>query len=469
MTHEFWRAPLATAPVDAEVAVPGSKSLTARELLLSALASGPSELAGALLARDTRLMVAALEALGARIEVTEGDYPTIAVTPGPLRAGGEIDCGLAGTVMRFVPALAALADGVTSFDGDPHARKRPLSALLDSLSSLGVELENAAGCLPVTVRGDGTLRGGVVEVDASASSQFVSALLLIGARCTQGLIVVPRGKLTSRPHIDMTVQTLRERGVHIDVLSGPELADVLAASPHHAAGASPAWSAPGGRAATSSTQVAWRVHAGQIAGRRVEIEPDLSNAGVFLAPALTAGGVVRMRNWPLATTQAGDAWRHLLPQLGASVELVADTTSTGTLVVRGSGRIRGIEADLGTVGELAPTLAALLTLADSPSRLRGIAHLRGHETDRLAALVAEIRAVGGQARELPDGIEIAPPPPGQQLHGARLRAYADHRMATFAAIVGSRVEGVELDDVACTSKTLPGFAERWAALIGGQK
>lgn len=455
MTQEFWRAPLAVGPVDADVAVPGSKSLTARELLLSALADGPSELRGALLARDTRLMTAALEALGARIEVQEGDFPVIRVEPEPLRGGAVIDCGLAGTVMRFVPALAALARGTTRFDGDAHARQRPLAPLLDALAGLGAGVESAAGYLPIAVTGTGGLTGGVVEVEASASSQFLSALLLIGACCEDGLTVVPRGRLTSRPHIDMTVQTLRERGVRVDVLTGPE------------AGVPGGGGSAGvGAAASAIPEVAWRVHAGPIAGRVVEIEPDLSNAGVFLAPALTVGGQVRMRNWPLATTQAGDAWRELLPRLGAQVELRPDTPATGTLVVRGTGRIAGLEADLGAVGELAPTLAALLTLASSPSRLTGIAHLRGHETDRLAALVAEIRRLGGQATELADGLEIAPPPAGRRLAGAVLHSYADHRMATFAAIVGTRVAGVELDDVATTSKTLPDFARRWGALLG---
>lgn len=481
MTQEFWRAPLAAGPVDADVAVPGSKSLTARELLLSALAAEPSELRGALLARDTRLMVAALEALGARIEVVEGEFPLIRVEPGPLRGGATIDCGLAGTVMRFVPALAALAEGTTRFDGDAHARQRPLKPLLTALGALGARVESSSGYLPISVTGTGALTGGVVEVDASASSQFLSALLLIGARCERGLLVVPRGQITSRPHIDMTVLTLQERAVRIDVLTGQQAQEAIeeaagiAASPTEAtppgaqasqAGAHDGSSgAKAGAAASATPEVVWRVHPGEIEGRQVEIEPDLSNAGVFLAPALTVGGEVRMRNWPLKTTQAGDAWRDLLPRLGAQVELRPDTPGTGTLTVRGTGQIRGITADLGAVGELAPTLAALLTLADSPSRLTGIAHLRGHETDRLAALVAEIRRLGGGATELADGLEITPPPPGQKLTGAVLHSYADHRMATFAAIVGTRVAGVELDDVATTSKTLPDFARRWAALL----
>ncbi|MDO5081193.1 MAG: 3-phosphoshikimate 1-carboxyvinyltransferase [Buchananella hordeovulneris] len=424
-----WSAPLATAALAAEVAVPGSKSLTARELVLSALATGPSRLHGALLARDTRLMLAALTQLGAHCAVSDGPVPTIDITPGPLRAGGHIDCGLAGTVMRFVPALAALAAGTTHFDGDPAARQRPLAPLLAALRQLGATVEAAAGdCLPVRVTSPGNLPGGPVEVEASASSQFLSALLLIGARLPAGLTIIAAGAITSRPHIDMTVQTLRQRGVQV-----------------------------------RETDNTWQVAPGPLTGRAVQIEPDLSNAGVFLAPALSVGGQVRMANWPLVTTQAGDAWRELLPRLGASVELVPTSPTTGTLTVRGTGRITGIDVDLSAVGELAPTVAALATLATGPSRLRGIAHLRGHETDRLAALEAEITRLGATVRQLPDGLEITPGP----LTGALLRAYDDHRMATFAAIVGTRVPGVRVDNIATTDKTLPDFVARWQRLLQG--
>jgi 3-phosphoshikimate 1-carboxyvinyltransferase len=429
-----WPAPFADGPVDATVTVPGSKSLTNRYLVLAALADGPSRLRAPLHSRDSALMVGALRALGATVTEVEGDGeygPDLEITPaahGPAPDLGRtsVDCGLAGTVMRFVPPLAALARGDIAFDGDPHARVRPMGPVIDALRALGVELTSPDGgaprSLPFTVHGTGGVRGGHIAVDASGSSQFVSALLLAGARFADGLhLEHVGGPVPSLDHISMTVEVLRGVGVEVD--------DTV---PYH-----------------------WVVAPGPIRAFDVRIEQDLSNAGPFLAAALATRGTVRVPNWPEHTTQVGDAWREILPRLGARVSLDA-----GTLTVRGGERITG--ADLADTSELAPTVAALCALADSPSRLTGIAHLRGHETDRLAALVAEITRLGGDAEETEDGLVIRPAP----LHGGVVHSYADHRMATAGAILGLAVPGVEVEDIATTAKTMPEFPEMWARMLG---
>ncbi|MFL0579746.1 3-phosphoshikimate 1-carboxyvinyltransferase [Dietzia sp. 179-F 9C3 NHS] len=429
-----WSAPVAAGPVDAEIRVPGSKSLTNRALVLAALADGPSRLVGTLRSRDTDLMIAALRALGTGIEGPSGALAAhdedLLVTPGPLR-GAEVDCGLAGTVMRFLPPVAALAEGVSTFDGDPAARVRPQSTVLDALRALGADVTGDA--LPFSVRGAGRLRGGRVEIDASASSQFVSGLLLSAARFDEGLDLVHVGSrpVPSGPHVEMTLDMLRESGVDV----------------------------------RRPTATSWRVASGPIRAVDRVVEPDLSNATPFLAAAAVTGGTVRVPHWPTSTTQPGDAIRGVLGAMGASVTLeTADGAGHGTLVVTGPDRLSPVDLDLGEIGELTPTIAALCALADGPSTLTGIAHLRGHETDRLAALAAELGAVGCGATELDDGLEIVPAP----LHGAAWRAYADHRMATAGAIVGLAVPGIEVDDVDSTSKTMPGFTGMWADMLAGR-
>ena len=463
-----WPAPAARGPLEATVALPGSKSLTARALLLAAVAEGPTTLTGVLRSRDTELMEAALTALGTRFERLDGEATRLRVRPAPLplhvEAGpdgvGRIDCGLAGTVMRFVPPLAALADAPVVFDGDEAARNRPLGPLLDALAGLGAEVAclGEPGRLPVRVGpGGGALAGPAdparperphrVGVDASGSSQLLSALLLAAPLLPGGLAVTAVGRVPSLPHVAMTVAALRERGIVVDE---PEEPDATAAG------------SGGGRT--------WTVHPGRPRGGESSIEPDLSNAGVFLAAALVAGGEVGVPHWPAPTTQGGDSWRELLVRLGGEVELRAGADGSRTLVAHGSGAggLRGIDADLSAVGELAPAVAALALLASAngrASRLTGIAHLRGHETDRLAALVAEITRVGGVARQADDGLAIDALPAGWRLRPALMRSYGDHRMAAFAALVGLGVPGTELDDVACTSKTLPGFPALWAGML----
>jgi 3-phosphoshikimate 1-carboxyvinyltransferase len=406
--------------VRATVEVPGSKSLTNRLLVLAALAAGPSRIAAPLRARDTELMAGALAALGAQVRDDTGDW---LVAPGPLHAAA-IDTGLAGTVMRFVPPVAALAHGDSRFDGDAYARARPMHPLLGALRSAGVQIDDGGtGRLPFTVRGRGAAPGGVLEIDASASSQFVSALLLAGARFDKGVEVRHVGKpVPSLPHIDMTVAMLRRAGVEVD----------------------------------DSAARHWTVAPGPIRGLDTVVEPDLSNAAPFLAAALVTGGSVTIPRWPAATTQAGDALRGLLEQMGAAV-----TYDEHALTVRGGTAIGPLVADLHDVGELTPVLAALCALADGESSLTGIAHLRGHETDRLAALAGNLREFGGEVSETGDGLQIRP----ARLRGGVWRAYADHRMATAGAVLGLAVDGVRVDDIGCTTKTLPDFGALWARML----
>jgi 3-phosphoshikimate 1-carboxyvinyltransferase len=384
------------------------------------MADGPSRISAPLIARDTNLMRAALTGLGASITDVDGD---LLVQPGPLKAA-SVDTGLAGTVMRFVPPVAALASGVSRFDGDPEARRRPMAPLLDGLRQAGVEVDDGGrGRLPFSVRG-GRVPGGVVSIDASTSSQFLSALLLAGARYEKGIEVRHVGAVPvpSAPHIAMTVTALRDRGVEVDD-GQPDV---------------------------------WRVAPSAPAARDETVQPDLSNSAPFLAAALVTGGTVEVPDWPAHTTQAGDALRGLLADFGADVHL-----DDAGLTVTGLGVVHGIDVDLKAVGELTPVIAAVAALADSPSQLRGIGHLRGHETDRLAALAANLTRLGGAVREEPDRLTITPRP----LHRGIWRAFADHRMAQAGAVLGLAVAGIEIDDISTTTKTLPDFPGMWSATL----
>ncbi len=420
-----WPAPHAPTPVNATVTVPGSKSQTNRTLVLAALAAaqglGASTIAGALRSRDTDLMIGALTTLGLRVDGTGSDLQVSGrIEPG---AGARVDCGLAGTVLRFVPPLAALADSGVEFDGDEQARARPIAPLLDALRGLGVRIDGTG--LPFRVIGSGSVVGGSVAIDASASSQFVSGLLLSGASFTDGLTVQHTGSsLPSAPHIAMTVAMLRQAGVDVD----------------------------------DSTPNRWRVQPGTVAARHWEVEPDLTNAVAFLAAAVVSGGTVRITGWPQTSVQASDDIMQILETLNAVV-----VHNDSTLEVRGAPAYDGFDVDLRAVGELTPSMAALAALATpgSQSRLRGIAHLRGHETDRLAALSTEINRLGGDCQETSDGLAITATP----LRPGIWRAYADHRMAMAGAIVGLRVAGVEVDDIGATTKTLPEFPQLWAEMV----
>jgi 3-phosphoshikimate 1-carboxyvinyltransferase len=369
-------------------------------------------------------MIEALRALGTGIEVRpNGD---ILVTPAPFDQAASIDCGLAGTVMRFVPPIAALSTEVVEFDGDEAARRRPMDVTISSLRDLGVFIINEVnqGSLPFKILGEGSVVGGELTIDASSSSQFVSGLLLAAARFEEGIVLRHEGEhLPSMPHIEMTLDCLAKRGVKV---SSPEPA-------------------------------IWVVEPGPIAGGQIAIEPDLSNAGPFLAAAMVAGGSVTVPHWPSSTTQVGDEFDGILQRMGAIV-----TRNEHGLTVTGNGKIHGIEIDLSIGGELTPVIAALAALADSPTRITGVAHLRGHETDRLAALATEINRIGGVARETADGLEVDP---SDSLVGGLWRTYEDHRMATAGAIIGLRVSGIEIEDIKTTAKTMPDFDKLWLEML----
>lgn len=425
----MWRAPFrGLNPVHATITIPGSKSVTNRALILSALAQTPSILRRPLRSRDTELMAQGLRSLGVGIEesVDSNGDELWTITPGPLFGPASIDVGNAGTVMRFLPPLAALARGLVNFDGDPRSHERPLGPVITALENLGVSIDHKNRfALPLTINGSGSVKGGVIEIDASSSSQFVSALLLIGPAMKDGITVRHIGKtLPSQPHIDMTIEMLRLFGAVVD----------------------------------DSQHTEWRVEPGNLMGQDLVIEPDLSNAAPFMSMALVCGGSIVIRDWPRSTTQPGDALRDIFTRMGGSVEFVSDG-----LKISGDGNIRGIDIDLHDVGELTPSIAAVAALADSPSSLRGIGHLRLHETDRLAALTREINGLGGKVTEEESALHFQPSP----LHSGAFHTYDDHRLATAGAVIGLRIQGVEVENIETTRKTLPDFPGLWSSTLNG--
>lgn len=429
---QAWNAPAAPAPINATVEVPGSKSETNRALVLAALASEPSVITGALDARDTRLMKQALRAFGTTI--TEDGQRWEVSPPHVLRPAGRIDCGLAGTLMRFLPPVAALTGGSTRFDGDEAARTRPMHGLLAGLRAAGAtvtedsdqagDTDSAEGDrLPVTVTGGPDVTGGQVIIEASASSQYVSGLLLAAPRFVNGLDLRHTGEtIPSQPNIDMTVQMLRDRGVRVD----------------------------------DSEPNRWVVRPGKIVGGEIAVAPDLANAAPFLAAAALTGGQVTVPGWPSTSFQPGAAIVELLEFFGADVSHV----ETG-LTARGTNELHGFDADLQHASELTPIVATLAALADHTTHIHGVAHIRGHETDRLAALEENLTNVGAHVHQTHDGLVIHP----ELLHGNLWRTYHDHRMATAGALLGLVVDDVELDDVNCVTKTMPDFVTMWTKML----
>ncbi|CAB4531632.1 MAG: 3-phosphoshikimate 1-carboxyvinyltransferase [Actinobacteria bacterium] len=417
-------------PVDISVVIPGSKSVTNRALILAAQAKSPSTLRRPLVSRDSELMVAGLRALGIGIEettaVVDGNEELQwIIAPAPMRGGARVDVGNAGTVMRFLPPLAALATGEVIFDGDPRSYERPLGPVIKALEELGVSIDHDNRySLPLKLHGTGKISGGEITIDASESSQFLSALLLVAPSFTNGITVKHKGgSLPSMPHIEMTVEMLRQFGASVDV-------DAVAQT--------------------------WSVKSGALHGLDLVIEPDLSNASPFLSIALVCGGRVAIADWPMKTTQPGDQLRTILSDMGAEFSF-----GDNGLTIIGTGKIHGIDVDLHDVGELTPSIAALCALADSPSHLRGIGHLRKHETDRLAALTREINALGGHVIEEETALHITPAP----LHAGVFHTYDDHRLATAGAVLGLVIEGIEVENIATTRKTLPDFPGLWNSLL----
>ena len=417
-------------PVEAFVVIPGSKSVTNRALILAAQGESPSILRRPLVSRDSELMVAGLRALGVGIEEQTVSINGVeelqwTVTPGQLRGGVKIDVGNAGTVMRFLPPLAALATGDVAFDGDPRSYERPLGPVIKALEELGISVEHEGRySLPLKLHGNGKIPGGALTIDASASSQFLSALLLVAPSFENGIVATHKGgQLPSMPHIEMTVDMLRSFGAQVEVNTAAQ---------------------------------SWSVKPGKLHGQELVIEPDLSNAAPFLSLAMVCGGSVTIADWPKTTTQPGDQLRSIFTQMGAQVSM-----DERGLTLTGTGVIHGIDIDLHDVGELTPSIAAVAALADSPSHLRGIAHLRLHETDRLAALTREINALGGDVVEEESALHITPAP----LHGGVFHTYDDHRLATAGAVIGLVVPGIEVENIATTRKTLPDFPGLWSSLL----
>ncbi len=421
-----WKAPSSPSPVTGEVVVPGSKSATARSYLLAAVADGPSTLRGVLSARDTELMRSGLTGLG--VEFADLGPDSVRVRPPrSFRGGATIDVGLAGTVMRFLPPLAALTTPATHFVGDPGAAARPVAPLLGALAALGAQVSEPHR-LPFSV--SGTLRSGEVSLDASASSQFISALLLVGARLPEGLTVTHTGdRLPSLPHIEMSVRMLAERGVPVE----------------------------------RPTARTWRVLPGRVSPVAEQVEPDLTNAASLLAAAVITGGRLSTA-WPEHSLQAADTLAAALVGFGAEVSYEGSGSSR-RITVQGPDRVRGAHLDLHEISELTPVAAALASVAETPSVITGVGHIRSHETDRLAALERELAGLGADIRQTDDGLEVQP----ALLHGGTFRTHADHRLAHAAALVGLVVADVELDDIGCTSKTLPDFPGLWEALVGATR
>ncbi len=421
-----WRAPYrGTAPISAKLTIPGSKSVTNRALILAAIADSPSRLRRPLHSRDTELMIKGLQALGIKIEIAKSDQPDagdIEITPAPLFGPARIDVGNAGTVMRFLLPIAALANGLIYFDGDPRSHERPIAPLVKALEDLGATIDHQGRySLPLTINGTGKLSGNQVNVDTSKSSQFLSALMLAAPRLENGLSIRNIGSaLPSLPHIEMTIAMLRQFGAVVEVTDH------------------------------------WKI-SGTLTGQDLVIEPDLSNAAPFMAAPMICGGTVVIKDWPKKTTQPGDRLREIFSKMGAKIEFVSDGLS-----ISGSGSISGIDIDLSNEGELTPVIAAVAALANSPSKLRGIGHLRLHETDRLAALNKELSNLGSKVVEGEDFLEIYP----AHLHGGTFRTYEDHRLATAGAVIGLAVDGVEVENIETTRKTLPDFVGLWQELLG---
>ena len=430
-----WASPAAAGPVSARVRLPASKSITNRALVLAALSEGQAVIGNPLRARDTALAADALRVLGSKITESRTDW---VVTPGQPVPGSEVsvDVGNAGTVMRFVPGVAALTSAVVSFDGDERIRLRPIGPVLAALRQLGAQIDDGGrGAAPFTVHGGGAVRGGTVVLDASGSSQLVSGLLLAAPRFDEGVEVRHQGPpVPSAPHIAMTVRMLRAAGASVEELNS----------------------------GSSGRPDAWRVRPGRLELGSVTVEPDLSNAGPFLAAALVTGGTITIPDWPRDSLQAAGPILEVLGRMGARSSVGPDG-----LTVRGGGRVRGITADLRDVNELAPVLTAVAAAADSPSVFTGLAHTRTHETDRLAALAKEINALGGDVTELPDGLQIRPRPLRAGAAGGPFGTYDDHRMVMAAAVLGLAVPGIRVAGAQTVAKTFPAFTGVWADMLAG--
>lgn len=458
--------------------------MMARALILAALSSSPTVIMRPLISRDSELMRDGLRALGVDIEESATQWRVVPamihqvgsqglsqlsspsdLDPNTDRSGAtspqrsaSIDVGNAGTVMRFLPPVAAMSQGVFRFDGDERSHDRPIAPVIKALEDLGVRVEHDGRyALPMTIFGAGQLRGGELEIDASLSSQFVSSLLLVAPFMKEGLTLHHVGaSLPSLPHIEMTVSMLRDHGFTVETS--------YENSESHEGSAW--WKVDPISSATARLGDKSRIESsGHIGDHIIEIEPDLSNAAPFLAAALLVGGKVTIKDWPVKTTQPGDALRSIFAKMGGTF-----TWSDDGLVISATGKrsdIKGIDIDLSGEGELTPTIALLAAFASTPSRLRGIGHLRLHETDRLSALATELRKVGAKIEEGPDYLSITP---AEELPVGpiTISTYDDHRIATLGALVGLMIPMTHVENIATTRKTITDFPALWSELLGAK-
>ncbi len=409
-------------PIEGTIRVPGSKSITNRALLLAALCDGPSRLEGALFSDDTRYMATALNQLGVEVRGDEkaatyeiegrgGTFPS---------TEAELFLGNAGTATRFLSAALCLGSGTYFVDGIARMRQRPIGDLLGALRVLGAEILSANDCVPLEIRARG-LRGGAVSLRGDASSQFLSALLMVAPKTRDGLEISIDGPLASKPYVEMTLQMLSQWG------------------------------------ATSSHEnlAHFQVAGGQnLRAQGYIIEPDASSASYFFAAAALTGGKIRVKNLGKDALQGDVAFVDVLAQMGCIVK-----KSTNFLEVQGpgEGKLRGVAVDMNAISDCVPTLAAIAPFADSPVEISNVAHIRGKETDRIAALAKELGRLGVKTEEKPDGLTIFP---AKKLKRAAIKTYDDHRMAMSFAITALRSPGIEIRDPGCVAKTFPDFFER---------
>jgi 3-phosphoshikimate 1-carboxyvinyltransferase len=427
LSSESIRIEPVTRPINAEVHVPGSKSITNRALLIAGLASGESVLSGMLFSDDTRYMAEALANLGLVVE-TDCQAETAHIVGGDGRfpnPSADLYVGNSGTTMRFLTAALSVGKGRYRVDGNERMRSRPIGPLLDALNALGSSAQSEAGndCPPVVIETSG-LEGGRCSMDGGLSSQYFSALLMAAPYARRDIELSVVGDLVSKPYMDITVAVMRDFGVEAEL--------------------------------DRKTWRTFRVRAGQrYGGRSYQIEPDASNASYFFAAAAVTGGRVCVPGLGRTSTQGDLNFVRALERMGATVTM---TNSATEVIGPAGGRLRGIEIDMNAISDTAQTMAAIAPFADGPTTIRGIAHNRHKETDRIADLATELRKIGQDVVEFEDGLTITP----RTVVPAQIATYDDHRMAMSFAVTGLRAEGIEILDPGCTAKTFPDFFERVA-------